>query len=159
MPSQRNKEPRDHTAPETWGGKELMKAGRGRSHHLEIWYLLTCGWTRGQEEWTYWNQELTFHVTAKSCDWHLSLKMKLKVIKSNLFFLIVFPVVMYKCKSWTIKKVKHWRIDASELWCWRRLVWAPWTARKSNQSILTEISLNIHWKGCCWSWNSNTLAT
>ena len=53
---------------------------------------------------------------------------------------MVFPVVMYGCESWTIKKVKCWRIDAFELWCWRRLLRAPWTARRSNQSILEEIS-------------------
>ena len=53
---------------------------------------------------------------------------------------MVFPVVMYGCVSWTIKKAKHQRIDAFELWCWRRLLRVPWTARKSNQSILKEIS-------------------
>ena len=53
---------------------------------------------------------------------------------------IVFPVVMYGCESWTIKKAEHRRIDAFELWCWRRLLRIPWTARRSNQSILKEIS-------------------
>ena len=53
---------------------------------------------------------------------------------------MVFPVVMYGCESWTVKKAKHWRIDAFELWCWRRLLRVPWTARRSNQSILKEIS-------------------
>ena len=53
---------------------------------------------------------------------------------------MVFPVVMYGCESWTTKKVEHRRIDALELWCWRRLLRVPWTARKSNQSILKEIS-------------------
>ena len=53
---------------------------------------------------------------------------------------MVFPVVMYGCKSWTIKKAEHRRIDAFELWCWRRLLGVPWTARRSNQSILKEIS-------------------
>ena len=53
---------------------------------------------------------------------------------------MAFPVVMYKCGSWIIKKVKHHRIDAFELWCWRRLLTVPWTARRSNQSILKEIS-------------------
>ena len=69
----------------------------------------------------------------------------------------VFPVVMYGCESWTIKKAERWRIDAFELWCWRRLLRLPWTTRRSNQSILKEISSNIHWKNWCWSWNSNTL--
>ena len=53
---------------------------------------------------------------------------------------MVFPVVMYGCESWTIKKAEHQRIDAFELWCWRRLLRVPWTARRSNQSILKEIS-------------------
>ena len=53
---------------------------------------------------------------------------------------MVFPVVMYGCESWTIKKAECWRIDAFELWCWRRLLRAPWTARRSNQSILKEIN-------------------
>ena len=53
---------------------------------------------------------------------------------------MVFPVVMYGCESWTIKKVEHGRIDAFELWCWRRLLRVPWTAKRSNQSILKEIS-------------------
>ena len=53
---------------------------------------------------------------------------------------LVFPVVMYGCESWTIKKTEHQRIDAFELWCWRRLLRVPWTARRSNQSILKEIS-------------------
>ena len=53
---------------------------------------------------------------------------------------MVFPVVMYGCESWTIKKVEHWRIDAFELWCWKRLFTVPWTARRSNQSILKEIN-------------------
>ena len=72
---------------------------------------------------------------------------------------MVFPVVIYGCKSWTIKKAEHRRIDAFELWCWRRLLRVPWTARRSNQSILKESVLNIHWQDWCWSWNSNTLAT
>ena len=53
---------------------------------------------------------------------------------------MVFPVVMYGCESWAVKKAEHWRIDAFELWCWRRLLRVPWTARRSNQSILKEIS-------------------
>ena len=80
---------------------------------------------------------------------------------------MVFPVVMYGCESWTIKKAEHRRIDAFELWCWRRLLRVPWTARRSNQSTLKEISPEIrkslkeitHWKDWWWSWNSNTLAT
>ena len=60
--------------------------------------------------------------------------------KIHLVKVMVFPLVMYGCESWTLKKAEHWRIDAFELWCWRRLLRVPWTARRSNQSILTEIS-------------------
>ena len=67
---------------------------------------------------------------------------------------MVSPVVIYGCESWTRKKVDHWRIDAFELWCWRRLLRVPWTAR-SNQSILRKSVQNIHWKGWCWGWSSN----
>ena len=79
---------------------------------------------------------------------------KVSIVKA-----VLFPVVRYRCESWTIKEAEHWRIDAIKLWCWSRLLRAPWTARRSNQSILKEISPNIHWKDWCWSWNSNTLAT
>ena len=60
---------------------------------------------------------------------------------------MIFPVVMYGCESWTINKAEHWRIDAFELCCWRRLLRVPWTARKSNQSILKEISPEYSWEG------------
>ena len=60
--------------------------------------------------------------------------------KVHLVKAMVFPVVMYGCESWTVKKAECWRIDAFELWCWRRLLSIPWTARRSNQSILKEIS-------------------
>ena len=60
---------------------------------------------------------------------------------------MVFPVVMYGCESWTIKKAECWRIDAFELWCWRRLLRVPWTARRSNQSILKEISPGCSFEG------------
>ena len=67
---------------------------------------------------------------------------KVHLVKS-----MVFPVVMYGCETWTIKKAEHWRIDALELWCWRRLLRVPWTARRSNQSIPKEISLeySLEW--------------
>ena len=83
----------------------------------------------------------------------ITLPTKVYLVKA-----MVFPVVMYGCESWTIKKAEHWRIVAFELWCLRRLSGVPWTARRSNQSILKEIVLGFHWKDWCWSWNSNTLA-
>ena len=60
--------------------------------------------------------------------------------KVHLVKAMVFPVIMYGCESWTVKKAEHQRIDAFELWCWRRLLRVPWTARRSNQSILKEIT-------------------
>ena len=65
----------------------------------------------------------------------ITLPTKVRLVKA-----MVFPVVMYGCESWTIKKAEHYRIDAFELWCWRRLLRVPWTRRRSNQSILKEIS-------------------
>ena len=65
----------------------------------------------------------------------IALPTKVHLVKA-----MVFPVVMYRCESWTIKKTEHQRIDAFELWCWRRLFRVPWTARRSNQSILKEIN-------------------
>ena len=66
---------------------------------------------------------------------NITLPAKVHLVKA-----VVFPVVMYRCESWTVKKAEHWRMDAIELWCWRRLSRVPWTARRSNQSILKEIS-------------------
>ena len=71
----------------------------------------------------------------------ISLPTKVCIVKA-----MVFPVVMYGCESWTIRKAERQRIDAFELWCWRRLLRVPWTARRSNQSILTEINPGVHWK-------------
>ena len=68
--------------------------------------------------------------------WDITLPTKVHLVKA-----MVFPEVMYGCESWTIKKAEHQRIDAFKLWCWRRLLRVPWTARRSNQSILKEISL------------------
>ena len=70
------------------------------------------------------------------------LPTKVRLVKA-----MVFPVVMYGCESWTVKKAERWRIDAFELWCWRRLLRIPWTARRSNQSILKEISPGISLEG------------
>ena len=81
----------------------------------------------------------------------ITLPTKVHLVKA-----MVFPVVMYGCESWTIRKAERWKIDAFELWCWRRLLRVPWTARRSNQSILKEISPENSQKD--WCWNSSTLA-
>ena len=84
----------------------------------------------------------------------ITLSTKVSLVKA-----MVFPVVIYGCESWTVKKTEHRRIDAFELWCWRRLLRVPWTARRSNQYILKEISPGCSLEGLIWSWNSSTLAT
>ena len=85
----------------------------------------------------------------------VTLPTKVRLVK-----VMVSPLVMYGCESWMVKKAECWKIDAFELWCWRRLLRVPWTARRSNLYILKEISPGcVHCKDWCWSWNSNTLAT
>ena len=74
---------------------------------------------------------LLLHILIRD----ITLSTKVPLVKA-----VIFPVVMYGCESWTIKKTECWRIDAFEVWCWRRLLRVPWTARRSNQSILKEIS-------------------
>ena len=71
----------------------------------------------------------------------ITLSTKVHLVKA-----MAFPVVVYGCEGWTIKKAERQRIDAFELWCWRRLLRVPWTARRSSQSILKEISPDVHWK-------------
>ena len=86
----------------------------------------------------------------------ITLPTKFSLVKA-----MVFPVVMYGYERWTIKKAELQKVHAFELWYWRRLLGVPWTARRSNQSILKEISpeYSLEVAYLCWSWNSNTLAT
>ena len=97
-------------------------------------------------------QMVTAAMKLKDTLWKESCNQPRQYIKRQRHYLLtkvhlvktmVFPVVMYGCEIWTIKKSEHQRIDAFELWCWRRLLRVPWTARRSNQSILKEISLFI----------------
>ena len=85
-------------------------------------------------------QLLRQHSMLKSRD--ITLPTKVRLVKA-----MVFPVVMYGCESWTVKKTECRRIDAFELWCWRRLLRVLWTAKRSNQSILKEISPGVYLKG------------
>ena len=101
-----------------------------------------------------WGRKVMTNLDSILKSRDISLPTKVHLVKA-----MVFPVIKYGCESLTIKKAECRRTDVFELWCWRRLLRVPWTARRSNQSILKEISLNIHWKDWCWSWNSNTLAT
>ena len=102
-----------------WGS--TITADGDCSHEIERYLLL------GRKAMT--NQD----SILKSRD--ITLPTKVRTVKA-----MVFPVVMYECESWTIKKVESQRIDAFELWCWKRLLRVPWTSRRSNQSILKEIS-------------------
>ena len=115
-----------------WAGTEVMKLKDSCSLEGKIWQNLDS--------------------ILKSRD--IILSTKIHIVKA-----IVFPVVMYEYESWTIKKAEHWRIDAFELWCWRRLLRVPWTATISNQSILKEINPGHSLEELMLSWSSNTLAT
>ena len=79
----------------------------------------------------------------------ITLPTKVRLVKA-----MVFPGVMYRCESWTIKKAERRRTETFELWCWKRLLRVPWTARRSNQSILKEISPEYSLEGRCWSYNN-----
>ena len=98
---------------------------------------------------------ISFSMTNLDCILKIrdiTLPTKVHIVKS-----MVFPIVMFRCESWTIKKAKSQRTDAFELWYFQRLLRVPWTARWSNQSVLQKSTLNIHWNDC-WG-SSNTLAT
>ena len=84
----------------------------------------------------------------------ITLLIKVQIVKA-----VVFPVVMYGCESWIVKKAECWRIDAFKLWCWRSILRVPCTAGIANQSVLKEINPEFFWKDWCWSQSSNTLAT
>ena len=116
---------------------------------------MNIGWA---DTWLHERITLQSPCLGRSCGCYhsrdITLPTKVRVVKA-----MVFPVVRYGCESWTIKKAEHWRIDAFKLNCCRRLLRVPWTARRSNQSILKEINPEYYWKDWCWSWSSNTLAT
>ena len=100
-----------------------------------------------------WKKAMT-NLDSILKSWDITLPRKVHLVKT-----MVFPVVTYGCEIWTIKKAERQRIDAFELWCWRRLLRAPWTAKRSNQSILKEISPDYSLQGLMWKWNYNALAT
>ena len=85
-------------------------------------------YTQQWDIWVIW--QLYFQIFSRD----ITLLTKVRLVKA-----MVFPVVIYGCESWIVKKAEHWRIDAFELWCWRRLLRVPWTAKRSNQFILKEI--------------------
>ena len=117
-----------------------------------------------------WNEKM-LAPWKESYDWpkqHIKKRDITLPTKVCLLKAMIFLVVVYGCEIWTIKKAEHRRIDAFELWRWRKCLRVHWAARRSNQSILKECSLEglmlklklgVHWKDWCWSWNCNTLAT
>ena len=122
-----------------WGGSKITADG-DCSHEIKKCLLL------GRKVMT--NLDSIF----KSRD--ITLSTKVCLVKA-----MVFPVVMYGCESWTIKKAECWRIDAFELWCWRRLLRVSWTARRSNQSILKEVSPDRSLEGLMLTLKLRTWAT
>ena len=104
-----------------WAPKSLQMTDGDCSHETKRCLLL--------------GRKAMFNLDSMLKSRDITLPTKVHLLKA-----MVFPVVMYGCETWTIKKARHWRIDASEPWCWRRLLRVPWTARRSNQSILKEIS-------------------
>ena len=104
-----------------FGGSKIPADGDS-SHEIKRWLLL------GRKAMT--------NLDSKSKSRDITIMTKACLVKA-----MVFPVIMYGCQSWTVKKAEHWRIDAFELWCWRRLLRVLWTAWRSNQSILKEVSL------------------
>ena len=110
------------------GGESKITADGGYSHEIKRHLLL--------------GRKAISNLDSKLKSRDITLPAQVYLVKA-----MFFPVVLYRCEGWTIKKVEHWSIDAFELWCWRRLLRVPWTARRSNQSILKEISPKYSLKG------------
>ena len=91
--------------------------------------------SEGDQSWVFFGRKVVTNLDSILKSRDITLPTKVSLVRA-----MVFPVVMYGCESWTVKKTECRRIDAFELWCWRRLLRVPWTARRSNQSILKEIS-------------------
>ena len=120
--------------PEGWGGR--WEGGFGWGTPVNPWLIHVNVWQKPLQYCKVISLQLikiNEKIKIKSRD--ITLPTKVYLVKA-----MVFPVVMYECKSWTIKKAECQRINAFELWCWRRFLGVPWTARRSNQSILKEIS-------------------
>ena len=141
------------TGKEPDAGKRLKAGGEGDNRGSDGWMASLTRWTwvwvnSGSWWWTgrpgvllFMGSQRVRHDCVTELNWDIILKSRDITLstKVHLVEAMVFPVVMYGCESWTVKKAEHRRIDAFELWCWRRLLRIPWTARRSNQSILKEI--------------------
>ena len=102
---------------------------------FDLWELLTHDCSHEIKRPLFLGRKTMTNLESILKSRDISLATKVHLVKA-----MVFPIVMYECESWTIKKAEHQRINAFELWCWRRLLRVPWTARRSNQSILKEIN-------------------
>ena len=147
----------------------VKKAERQRIDAVELWCwkrLLKVPWTSRS------NQSILREISLEYSLERLRLKLQyfghllqtdhslgksVMLAKVHIVKAMIFPVVRYSCKSWTVKKAEHWRIDYYKLWCWRRHLRVPWTVRRSNQSILREINPEYSLKDRWWSWNSSIL--
>ena len=115
-----------------------------------------CGWCSSHEirRHLLLGRKFTTNLNRVSKSRDITLATMVCIVKA-----IVFPVVVYMCESWTKRRLNVKELGFWKLWCWRRLLRVPWTARKSNHSILKEINPENSWKGWCWNWISNTLTS
>ena len=132
----------------------------GNSGNSDILYSLGlqnhCKWWL--QPWN-WKTPVPWKKSYNKAGQHIKKQTHYFANKVHLVKATVFPVVIYGCESWTIRKAEYQRTDAFELLCWGKLLRVPWTARRSNQSILKEISPEYPLRDWCWYWSSNTLAT
>ena len=144
-----------------WPPPAVVLSGKFHGQRPLAGYSQSMGFQRVGHDWAKRNRN--YHLYHKDTTWLASMYLlrvfsfftpstediyTIQTLKEGLRVkAMVFPVVMYGCKNWTVKKAEHWRTDAFELWCWRRLLRVPWTARRSNQSILKEISPGISLEG------------
>ena len=124
----------------------------GNSYNFSGPYWLHCKMEDGFKTLLGRKAMANLDIVIKSRD--ITFPTKVHLVKA-----VVFPVVIYGCENWTVKKAEHRRIDAFELWCWRRLLRVPWTAKRSNQSILKEISPGISLEGMMLKLKLQFLAT
>ena len=108
----------------------------------KLWYIYTMEYSHEIKRHLLLRRKAMTNLDSILNSRDITLPTKVYLVKA-----MVFPIVMYECESWTIKKAEYQRIDAFELWCWRRLLRVPWTARRSNQSVLKEVSPGISLEG------------
>ena len=139
----------------------IIMANRWETRKTVTDFIFLCSKTTADGDWSHENKRhvllgrkamRNLESILKSRD--ITLLIKICIIKA-----MVFAVVMYRCESWIVKKAECQRIDAFELWCWRRLLRVPWLQGNPTSQSKRKSALTIHWKDWCWSWNSNTLAS